>query len=317
MTDEVFNFLSKQQSGIVWHCASCQASTVRLEDSIRQLEKRVKVNEDRLDQVELREKQTSSRLDKIENMAEGARKAASEGQKDTLKVVFEELRERDEKKFNVILHSIGESVNETVEEEKDWDAKSFDNVMRELHLNLKFKDCATYSRRLGARRPGQARPRPLLVVLKTEQDRAAILANTHKLSRSHLREVSVVPDLTMQQREADDDLRKEASRRNREELSDEDRSKNLRWVAVGRKGVRKLVKKEWREFPSRPNSNTATNRPRPDQINRKRTAEAEAEKDAPGKKQRSRPARGGEEEEVDEEGEDEEVLQEEEGDLTA
>ena len=208
----------------MWHCISCQASTVRLEDSIRQLEKREIVNEERIEQVETREKQVGSRIDKLEKDMEEARKAASEAQKDTVKIVFEEVRECDEKKLNVNFHNIGESAGDTLEEERDWDASSFDNIMSAMCINLRFRDCATYSRRLGARRLGQARPRPLMVVLKSEKDRSAILANSHQLARSRLKEVSVVPGLTKQQREADEDLRREAARRNKEELS-EDREK--------------------------------------------------------------------------------------------
>ncbi len=233
MSDEEFNFLSKQKGSIVWHCTCCQASTVRLEDAIRQLEKRVKVNEDRLDQIESNEKETDNKINKAERVAEDARKAVASAQKDTVKVVFEELRERDERKCNVIFHGIGETAGETLEEEKEWDCLSFNNVMREMHVNLNYQDIATYSRRLGAKRQG--RPRPLLVALRNDNDRATILANSHNLIRSKLREVSVVPDLTQQQREADEELRKEASRRNREDLTAVDRQKNYAgWLSDGR-----------------------------------------------------------------------------------
>lgn len=266
----------------------------------------MRTNEDKIEQIESREKQADIRLSKLEEDMKKAQKATSEAQKDTLKVVFEEVRERDERRFNVIFHNIGESIGDTLEEEKDWDANSFDNVMDVMHTNLTFKESATYSRRLGARRPGQARPRPLLVVLKSEQDRTAILANSHQLALSRLNEVSVVPDLTKQQREADEDLRREAARRNREELSEEDKAKNMRWVTVGRKGMRKIIKKEWRE---RGNHGHPTGS-RPTQMNRKRAAEVEVEKDGTNKKQRNQASRGadpGEEEEEAMQDPDEEV----------
>ena len=143
MTDEEFNFLAKKLSGIVWHCSCCQAGTARLEDSIRQLEKRVKENEDKIEKIEGREKLVENRLEKVERAAGDASKAAEATKQDTLQVVFEELRERDEKKYNVILHNVGESEEGGLETEKSWDADSFDNVMREIHVNLNFGSCAT------------------------------------------------------------------------------------------------------------------------------------------------------------------------------
>ena len=115
MSDEEFNFLSKQKGGIVWHCTCCQASTARLEDAIRQLEKRVKNNEDRVDQIESREKVAEERLSKVEGEAAEARKALKDAQKDTVKIVFEEMRERDERRCNLIFHNVGETQGESME----------------------------------------------------------------------------------------------------------------------------------------------------------------------------------------------------------
>ncbi len=176
MTDEEFNFLSKQKGSIVWHCTCCQASTVRLEDSIRQLEKRVKVNEEKIEQIDGRESATNNRLDRMERAIEEARLATSEVKKDTIKVVFEEVRERDKKKCNLIFHNVGETEGHTLEEEKEWDANSFDNIMQEMHVNLNFRGCAR----------GPGRPRPLMVVLKKEQDRANILDNAHNLLKTKM-----------------------------------------------------------------------------------------------------------------------------------
>ena len=43
------------------------------------------------------------------------------------------------------------------------------------------------------------------------------------MDSTQFRNISIVPDLTKQQREADNELRKEADRRNREELTEDDK----------------------------------------------------------------------------------------------
>ncbi len=90
---------------------------------------------------------------------------------------------------------------------------------------------------------------------------------------------------------------------NREELSEDDKAKNLRWVAVGKKGTRKLIKKVWIERVNR-QAQTYSHNNKPPQNSRKRTAD-QAERDLAAKKQRNQ---GGQ---VGEHGEEEEVMQEE------
>ncbi len=89
---------------------------------------------------------------------------------------------------------------------------------------ITFEEAAIFSRRLGTR--AESRPRPLLVGLHSEAVKNKILQNARHLQNTHLSNVSVNPDLTRRQREADDGLREEAAKRN-SNLSEMDRSKNL------------------------------------------------------------------------------------------
>ena len=89
---------------------------------------------------------------------------------------------------------------------------------------------------------------------------AVILNCASKLAATNLCTVSVVPDLTKKRREMDNEVRSEADRKNREELTEDDCAKNLRWVAVGRKGARKVVKKIYTE--RQPSYSHQTNRTR-------------------------------------------------------
>ncbi len=145
-----------------------------------------------------------------------------------------------ETRKNFMLHNVGEAPKSTWEEEKNWDVQSFNNIMRAMQLDYTFERVARFSRRLGARTEG--RMRPLLVGLRGDEIKNNILADSKKLTGTHLNNVTVAPDLTKRQREADQKVREDAISRN-SQLSAADRAKNLRWVAVGQKGWRKLIKK--------------------------------------------------------------------------
>ena len=257
MSDELFAELAGKYGGVKWHCSSCEASTARLEAAIKQVETRLNKVEDRMDRADERAKVVDVRVEKAEMVAEQAKKAVEGVKDDITRIVFEEMREREEKKTNIIMHNVGEAENG----EQMWDANSFDNIMRAMNVNMSHRNSVNFTRRLGA--AGGARARPLLVGLKKEDDKQTILEHSKRLDSTQFRNISIVPDLTKQQREADNELRKEADRRNREELTEDDKSKNVRWVAVGKKGMRRLSKREVRDNSHPDRTREHQNRKRP------------------------------------------------------
>ena len=284
MTDELFNVLAGKYGGIKWECQSCQASTARLEAQIKQVETRLNKVEEKMVTFEDKSKLQETRLDKVEMIADQAKKAVEEVKEDVAKVILEEMREREDKKLNIILHSVGEAENVSAEESKKWDEASFNNIMEAMEVNMTFKECASFSRRLGSGASNKVRP--LLIGLGKEEDKTKILSNARRLSQTPFRNVNIVPDLTKKQREADDDLRKEAERRNRLELTDSERSKNVKWVAVGRKGNRHLVKREVREYRQHSHPTSSNNQQQLDQTTRKR--KPQEQESMASKKQKNR-----------------------------
>jgi len=106
------------------------------------------------------------------------------------------------------------------------------------------EDAVRFCRRVGEKKGD---PRPLVCGFREEKDKNKVLRNAWKLEGTGFEKVSLCPDLTRKQREEEADMRKEADRRNAEELTDEDLAKNLRWAAVGDRGQRFLVKTTARE----------------------------------------------------------------------
>ena len=118
------------------------------------------------------------------------------------------------------MHNVGESDSKDSATTRKWDEDSFNNITKAMGVNLTFQDSATFCRRLGAGTSDKTRP--LLVGLKKEEYKAAILNCASKLAATNLCWVSVVPDLTKKQREMDNEVRNEADRKNREELTEDD-----------------------------------------------------------------------------------------------
>ena len=77
--------------------------------------------------------------------------------------------------------------------------------------------------------------------LKDPGARKYILDNTRLLANSIYSRVSIVPDLTPQQRREEDEVRKEAETLNN--AVDETEALNWEWVLLGLRGKRTLVKR--------------------------------------------------------------------------
>ncbi len=86
----------------------------------------------------------------------------------------------------------------------------------------------------------------MVVGFWAEGDKCLLLRNARHLEKTIFKEVTVGPDLTKKQRAEEAEMREEADRRNREELTEEDVSKNLKWTVVGDQGKKSLIK-QWRE----------------------------------------------------------------------
>jgi hypothetical protein len=88
--------------------------------------------------------------------------------------------------------------------------------------------------------------RPIVIGLRSEQEKRYILDRAADLRNTRFSNVSICPDMTRMQRRAEDQLAKEAEIRNNQ-LTTEDRDKNLRWMVVGRRGEKRLIKGTERE----------------------------------------------------------------------
>ena len=245
ISDEVFRILADPDSfgGVCWNCDSCLASSARLERTVVALETRVKAAETVSTQAINEIKRVDSDIALLRKEMEEVKNKV----KDTAElrmeeyVTKEELREREARKTNIIMHRVAEPSEEyrTMEERRRVDTEECRKIFKELDMEKEGEEDISFCRRIGEK--GED-PRPMVVVLRTEEAKRKLLGRAPNLRYSNYQEIGIVPDLTVEQRREEHKLTEEAERRNVEELTPEDISKNLRWMVVGQRGSRRLIK---------------------------------------------------------------------------
>lgn len=269
LTDEMFKFLDDQfklTGTAFWACRACTQYAKQMNHKMREIETKLDLvketcqkNEGGLKRVQEEVAKLSEKVELQSRKVEEARAAAVTSSSTG---VFQELRERESKRNNVIMHGMGEAPpDRTGRARWDWDVKSCENLFNALHLTIKA-DGIRFVRRVGEL--GE-HPRPLVVGFHEERDKARVLrADTRK---TRFRDVDIAPDLTKTQREEDDAVRVEMVNRNKR-MSSEDRSKNLAWAVVGPRGAKRLVKRriDCEEEMAAGRRSRARQRPRPDPL---------------------------------------------------
>ena len=156
----------------------------------------------------------------------------------TQQTIFSEIREREEKKCNLIIHNLLESSGAgSGLDRKQYDIDCIMEIMEEISVTF-GKDDIKFIRRLGEKTDDD-KIRPVQLGVKAITTKENILSHAKRLKDSaDYYEVNIVPDLTKQQRKEEDDLSKEVTKRNLE--LDPEVSLNSEWKLVGPKGQKRL-----------------------------------------------------------------------------
>jgi uncharacterized phage infection (PIP) family protein YhgE len=239
VSEEGFKFLCEQLQATgtaYWACRSCMAYSKGITQKVREVEKK-------LEEVQKDVKENASKLDRVdqnvENLKKELEKVKNKNKDEAATfITAEEYRERESRRMNVVMHRVKEPTTNLAEDKKKADIKECENILSAIGLQQECQEIRT-CRRIGEK--GEA-PRPLVLVMNNESSRSAILAAARKLRQTQYNDISVVPDLTQQQRQEEAGLSDEAARRNQEELTEEDVQKNLTWMVVGQRGARKIIK---------------------------------------------------------------------------
>ena len=245
ISDELFRILADPDSygGVCWNCDSCLASSARLERTVVALETRVKAAETVSNQAINEIKRVDSDIALLRRELEEVKNKTKEtaSQRNEEYVTREELREREARKTNIIMHRVTEPSEEhkTQEERRRVDTEECRKIFSTLDMEKEGEEDISFCRRIGEK--GEE-PRPLVVVLRTEETKRKLLGRARNLRGTIHQDIGIVPDLTVEQSREEHQLAEEAERRNEDELSQEDLAKNLKWMVVGQRGARRLIK---------------------------------------------------------------------------
>jgi hypothetical protein len=154
--------------------------------------------------------------------------------------MLEEMNLREEKRKNVVIHGLVEAEGVEGWRRMEKDKEQLNNIFTVLDISVTVETDVEFCRRIRER--GE-RARPLVVGFFTEQAKSLLQRNCRYLAETELSNLSITNDLTEKQRMLERELEQEAVRRN-EELSEDDRAKNLEWRVVGKKGQRRLIKSQ-------------------------------------------------------------------------
>ena len=246
ITDEFFKHLEEQvkNTGMAyWACRPCTAYSQGITKKMRQVEAKVdslvnNVNgiKDDLEEVKDEAKKVSDKVDNLEVKLAGA----AEKNNDT---IFEELRERESRRLNLVLHGIQEcdTAGATGRERQDWDKEQCLVLFQVMGLDYD-SETIKFCRRVGP----VTEMRPLIVGFYTDTERSMVLRRAARLAGTDHSDVTIAPDLTKRQRKEEKDIWAEKETRNKNR-TEEQLQKNLVWAVVGGRGEKRLLLQPARE----------------------------------------------------------------------
>ncbi len=159
---ELFNILAHPEkyggTGFSWNCGTCLASAARLEVVVKAFEGRIQQVENRMEKtdgaVKDLDKKVESLSDKLSRRDENIDRRVKQAESS----VLDEMREREARRTNVVVHKLKEMEEEraTGKERQEWDRTCCVKIFDALKLSLKNEDIK-FCRRLGEKK---SEPRP-------------------------------------------------------------------------------------------------------------------------------------------------------------
>ena len=235
---------AKEVGQAYWACRACMNFSNKWHSQMREVNKRqeetearVEANTDKIEEVRLNTEELRREFREYVQRTEGIQ--------ERLEAVMDaELREREARRLNLVIHGL----QEPAENIKDPRGRMEQDKIECERLFIAMKARTRYQAIRFCRRIGERGedPRPLVFGVFTEEEKRHLLEKAKELVYTKYEDVTVVPDMTKSQRKGEQQLRDEANKRNTQ-LTEEDRSKNLKWLVVGKRGEKRLIKGTERE----------------------------------------------------------------------
>ena len=249
---DTFDKIKKLFGGSAFLCAICRKLAAKINKSVQELELRMTKLENQLRTAELERDALTAKVERIEGKADqvkekvvGMEREIESGMEkaiiDAKEGMTAEMKEREERKENLVVYGMPESEREGAEERKEEDEEGVRRMARVV--GVEEDDVVEVKFRAG-RKVESGKPRPIIVKVRDGETREKMLRNARELGRKEeWKKVFIGPDLTFKQREEareeDKKLREEAERKS-DEAKNEGRTGG-RYVVVGQRGRRRIV----------------------------------------------------------------------------
>ena len=209
----------------------------QMESQLKTAELERKVTAEKITNLESKNRQVNENVQKMEGEVATGMEKAKEEVKDELRG---EMREREDKKHNIVIYGLKESKETDGKKRKDDDETMVKKMATEIGAEIQGDIKQSY-RAAGGRTEGD-RPKPLIVTIEDDETREAILTNARRLSgKDSWKKVFVAHDLTWRQRE---EMRKEETKlkadAEKKTKEDNETGRVGKCIVVGQRGKRWL-----------------------------------------------------------------------------
>jgi uncharacterized coiled-coil protein SlyX len=225
MSDETFSVLDTQneeEGRCFWTCKSCHSYALKFDKRMRNVETRVaKIENETIPEISEKMSGMRTELDDLKgvtkNLQESSKKDDSSIHATITSAVLEEMKERETRRCNLIVHNIAEPGADVVQSKDrvEKDIEKLQELLGQIEVEVNVNETFRFAKRLGARDEGDDTPRPLLIGFKERRYCDSILDKSHKLSDKEepWSSVNIIRDLTKAQRKEEKEMRGEVERR--------------------------------------------------------------------------------------------------------
>jgi hypothetical protein len=222
-----------------WACRACLSFTNKVNRQLQATSKRQDELENKVDNNIRTTDNNTQELEKLKQELTRMKSALEQEREERCDMLSEELRDREVRRNNLIIHGMAEpdAGITNSRERMEMDRRLCSDMFTAMGVRMRGEELR-FCRRVGERGRDA---RPIAIGIRNEEEKRQLLDRARLLRGTRYDNISVVPDMTRMQRRAEDKLTTEAEARNRQ-LTEADLSMNMRWMVVGKRGEKRLLK---------------------------------------------------------------------------
>jgi hypothetical protein len=228
-----------------WSCQKCTGIMKKLNGRIAKLEQDVENVKEDITTLQTKQGSMDDEVTDLKNKFSELRDDVTGKSTNDQSEVLLEMKDREERKCNVIINGMKESAATEKEQVYAEENQLLNNLFNDMQMDAgSTSEKIKFKTRLGPKQPGKSRP--FLVKFRDHGTRDSVLRKASKLPVGGAR---IKPDLTKKQREEDEKFKRKLDEDNEAEPTDE--SGDFRWKVAGPPGNLRKVKfhniQQWEE----------------------------------------------------------------------